>query len=198
MAHTQERIWMRNVRAAATSAGLDKQFSGLLHDQANPRSFLDALIEQGCVFDAIRFVAHLLPSRHAVWWGCLCITSVNDRLCHLAVDEAARSAAIAWVLEPGEETRSAAESAGWAAGIEAPAGALALAVSWTGGVDPTVADSAAEARAARVIAGAILLAAALVAEPDPARLPKLFLDWGVTLADLSQPWSASSQPASSV
>jgi hypothetical protein len=104
----------------------------LLRDRQSPREFLDALLAEKKHAPAIDFLAHALPPREAIWWGCLCLqASIGSRLS--PPDAEALKAAAQWVLHPSEENRRAAQARGEAAGVRAPAGALAMAAGWTGG-----------------------------------------------------------------
>src|ERR671937_3326223 len=63
---------------AKTAAEVCKHFplgdeaKKLLRDGQTPAQFLDLLIEKQQFPDAVRFLAHALPKREAVWWACLC------------------------------------------------------------------------------------------------------------------------------
>lgn len=48
----------------------------LLRPEMTPRAFFDALLEQKHLADARRILAHALPCRKALWWGCLCALDV--------------------------------------------------------------------------------------------------------------------------
>ncbi len=101
-------------------------------DQA-PRSFLDALIEAGEFPDAVRFLAHALPKREAVWWACLCAREAAGADPPEPVAAALR-AAEAWVADPSEENRRAAVARGRGGRAAAPpAGCAAAAAFWSGG-----------------------------------------------------------------
>jgi hypothetical protein len=97
-----------------------------------PREFISALIENKKCVDAIRFLAHALPAREGIWWGCLCMQHASgDDL--PPPDRAAATAAVLWVMQPTEETRAAAKARAEAAGPASAAGALAMAANLTGG-----------------------------------------------------------------
>ena len=96
----------------------------MLRDDPTPLEFLDALIAHERFADAIHFLAHAIPKREAVWWGCLCIKLAGGE--NLSPKElAALTAAVRWALRPEEEYRAAAKEPAEAAGFEAPAGNLA-------------------------------------------------------------------------
>jgi hypothetical protein len=124
--------------AAATAAeicarfDLQKDARQLLRDGMAPKEFLEAMIANKQYVPAIDFMAHALPPRESVWWGCLCMQHAcgNDLP---PAERAASRAAVQWVLQPNDENRAAAKAPGEAAGPVSPAGALALAVSQVGG-----------------------------------------------------------------
>jgi len=111
---------------------LKEESRPLLRDQITPPQFLDALLSDRQYRSAIDFLAHGLPPREAVWWGCICLEHVN-RAKWSPEEKAACKAAVQWVLDPNDENRQAAKAPGEAAGLGTPAGSLALAASWTGG-----------------------------------------------------------------
>ena len=156
----------------------------LLTDGMSPREFVDSLIEKKKYVAGIDFLAHLMPPREAIWWGCLCFQHAcgnemadNDKL--------AARAAVHWILQPGEETRQAARVPADVAG-PTPAGALARAVHQSGGniAPPNMAPMPAPAfAAAKAVAMAVKLAST---KADPARLidtQGLMLNLGVEVAE---------------
>jgi hypothetical protein len=176
---------------AAKAAEICRQFElkeearPLLQDRLTPREFLDALLAERQYQAAIPFVAHALPAREAIWWGCLCLRHVTKAPLP-PPEEAACRAAVQWVLEPTEENRREALAPGQAAGVGTPAGALALAASWTGGSLsppnlPPVPPS--PSMPAKGVAGAVLLAAAKAEPTRIADTQRLFVELGMELAE---------------
>ena len=51
---------------------LGEEAKKLLRDGQTPAQFLDVLIEKQQFPDAVRFLAHALPKREAVWWAWFC------------------------------------------------------------------------------------------------------------------------------
>ena len=97
----------------------------------SPAEFVAALIEQQKYVDGMDFMAHALPPREGIWWGCLCMQhAIGAGLA--GPDKAAARAAVQWVMRPTEENRAAASPA---EGAPPPsvAGALARAANQTGG-----------------------------------------------------------------
>jgi hypothetical protein len=152
----------RSVVAMCRDIEFRGQGRALLRDDLTPPAFFDRLVEARQYNDAIRFLAHALPRRVAIWWGCLCLWRRSQPELDVLTAAALR-AACRWVLEPSDAHRRAAEAPGRAAGLDSAAGCLAMAVFWCGGsmgradLPPLPPPPA---LCPRVLAGAILLAAA--------------------------------------
>src|SRR5262249_61133554 len=99
----------------ANQADLGDEARGLLRDDLTADAYVARLRERGLWADAIRFLAHRLPKREAVWWGCLCAWKVS-RPNPPEKEAAGLQAAVRWVREPTEDNRRTAEAAGTAAG----------------------------------------------------------------------------------
>jgi len=96
-----------------------------------PTKFLQTLVAEGKIEDAVTFCAYLLPRREAVWWACGCARTPLDKI---AEDRAAGLlAAEAWVEEPDDERRQAALDIGTRGHCDDPLTWVALAAGWTGG-----------------------------------------------------------------
>jgi len=114
--------------AAAICAGFNvgAQARKLLADDMSPGKFVEALIDKKKFSDAIDFMAHALPAREGIWWGCLCMRhALGDKLA--PPDRDAATAAVHWVIEPNTKTRAAARTSAAACGSMSIAGALAIA-----------------------------------------------------------------------
>jgi hypothetical protein len=81
---------------------------------------------------AVRVQAHILPKRHAVWWG---VNAVRElALADFPPTEtAAVDAAAEWVIDPSESRRRDAEAAAGATKYSGPGSWLAMAAFWSGG-----------------------------------------------------------------
>jgi hypothetical protein len=191
--------------AAATAAEvcqnfeLKKEARPLLKPAQTPREFLEALLAQKQHAAAIDFLAHALPPREAIWWGCLCLQQAT-RASLPPVEAAAEKAAARWVLDPTDENRGAAKSPAEAARMDTPAGCLAMAVSWTGGsLAPPVPSPHAKAPPippvppgpylpAKAVAGAVMLSAV---KAEPSRIvdtQRLFVELGIGVAEGRFTW----------
>jgi hypothetical protein len=125
------KIAAARAREVCRAFELSEPGQRLLDDGITPLQFVSRLIEIECFADAVAFLAHALPKREAVWWGCLC---ARDALAADASPAAmnALTAAEAWVYKPTEETRHAAGAAASAADTGSPCTWPALAAFWTG------------------------------------------------------------------
>jgi hypothetical protein len=164
---------------------LDLEPRSMLRDAMSPREFLAALIAGKQPLAGIDFIAHALPPRDAIWWGCLCLQHACGS--DLSVpDKAACKAAVRWVLQPTEENRAAANAPAEAAGPVSPTGGLASAAFHTGGniappktppVSPRPFDPA------KAVARAIKLAST---KAEPAKMvdtQRLFVELGIGIAE---------------
>lgn len=126
-----------NVTAATASEicarlYLDKEALALLRPEMSPRGFVEALVENEQYMAAIDFIAHALPSREAIWWGCLSL----QRTCGDKLEPWERRAfriTVQWVLQPDETNRAAAKEPADVLGPASAAGGLAAAANQTGG-----------------------------------------------------------------
>jgi hypothetical protein len=126
------KIGAATAAEVCASFDLSSDARPLLLEGMGPREFLAALMERSCHVDAIVFLAHSLPVREAIWWGCLCMQhALGDRLS--PVDRAAATAALRWVFDPAEENRAVAGMTAGAAPPPSIAGALATAAFHSGG-----------------------------------------------------------------
>jgi hypothetical protein len=155
-----------------------------------PEAFFGLLFANELYRDATHFVAHLLPKRDAVWWGCLCAWHAARPTPPREVGDALE-AAVRWVRDPSEANRRAAQAPGEKVGASNAAGAVALAAFWSGGSMsrpdlPAVPPP--EPLTSNAIAGAVLAAAA---SGDPAQLNqrhRQFLHWGADVANQKIRW----------
>jgi hypothetical protein len=111
---------------------LDKDAQQLLRPEMSPRAFLDILLEKKQFIAGIDFIAHALPARESIWWGCLCV----QHTCGEKLEPWERIAckmAVEWVRQPNEANRAAAQRPAEVLGPTSPAGALAAAANQTGG-----------------------------------------------------------------
>jgi hypothetical protein len=158
---------------------------------------VDQLIAAAEFPEAIRFLAHELPKREAVWWACLCVRKAAGADPAAPLAEALR-AAEAWVADPSEENRRKALPAAEAAGYGTAAGCASAAAFWSGGslgpADlPLVAPG--EHLTAHGAASAVMLAA-VASEPEKApEKSREFLRLGLEVAEGAHPWPHAERKA---
>lgn len=188
-------------KVTATTADVCRRFrlsdaaAALLRDGLSPRQFLDLLVQEKHFPDSVRFLAHALPKREAVWWGYLCARSGSGAVAPKKL--AALEAAQKWVTEPTEEHRRACLPAAEAADFGTPAGCVAVAAFWSGGSLappelPVVPPK--DELTPGAVANAILLAA-VISEPEKA-LEKYahFLALGRDVAAGTNVWPETTTP----
>jgi hypothetical protein len=149
-----------------------------------PGPFIEALLAKKQYIAGIDFLAHALPPREGVWWGCLCFQHACGNAMSMA-DKGAATAAVQWVLQPSDRTRGMAKIQGEAAGPASVAGVLAMAAYQTGpgfgspGGPPIPAPPFGSAKS---VANAVKLACT---KSDPARMietQKSFIELGIGVA----------------
>lgn len=156
-----------------------------LREDMGPREFAKALLANKRFIEGIDFVAHALPVRVSVWWGCLCFQHTSgDRF--TAHEMAACRAAVQWVLQPTEENRMAAKAPAEITVLPTVAGALASAVYQAGGnaspsgAPPQPSDAFAYAKA---VAMAVKLASMKGEPVGMAERQRQFVELGMSVAE---------------
>ncbi|MDD1783961.1 Twin-arginine translocation pathway signal [Enterovibrio sp. ZSDZ35] len=155
----------------------------LVEPGMTPQQLIQRAVQEGLYADAVIFLAHGLPVREAVWWGCVCADTRNDW--NEAEGNAIR-AAKAWVHTPDETSRRYAEQTANEATLQNGAGWIAQAVFWSGGSmtgpsDPVVPPP--EYLYAQAVGGSINLTAIL---PDGAHAETRyhqFIEMGINIAN---------------
>jgi hypothetical protein len=126
------RITARLASEVARDKPLSPEAVALLDPTVVPRIYLDRLREAGLHLDLITFLAHALPKREAVWWGCRCVQiAVGPEPKPEVV--AALKAAETWTASPGDVNRRKTFPAAEAVGFAHPAGSIAVAAFFSGG-----------------------------------------------------------------
>lgn len=134
-----------------------------------PLAYARQLIASPRPAGAVAYLAHVLPRREAIWWGCQCVEAI---LGPAARDEAMRLAT-QWVRDPDEASRREALALWQASAQRLPTPWLARAVGYSGGslIAPDLPPSPpAPDDCALSVNAAIILAATSAA-------PALILPW---------------------
>jgi len=155
------------------SANLSSEALALLTPQGGVIEFLDLLVNHKLMPDAVSLMAHALPKREAVWWGCLAARTLIDDHTRPEI-VAALEAAEAWVYKPSEETRRAAMERARKTQFDHPAAWAAVAAFWSGGsmVAPDLPEVPPAAHLTGLaICGAVQLSAV---SRNPERAPEKF------------------------
>ncbi|HXT08003.1 MAG TPA: hypothetical protein VN715_13825 [Roseiarcus sp.] len=118
---------------------------------------------------ALAYLAHLLPRREAVWWGCQCVSAV---LGAAAKNDGLRLT-LQWVRDPDETLRRDALAFAEASGLQSSTSWLARAVGHSGG-SVAASDQPPAAPNADACALAVNAAVVLAATSAP---PPMILPW---------------------
>ena len=171
-------------------ADLDDEAMAVLSTETGLKANLDRLAEEGFRLEAVRVLAHALPTRGAVWWGWGCAKQaagdeVPDevRVCLEATE--------AWLADPTDARRRAAGAVGNEAEEPSPASMAAMAVFLAEGSTspPELPHTDPPAHVTAKLAGGAVGLAALGDDPETVepRL-ELFLKQGMEVARKSGLW----------
>lgn len=160
---------------------LNKEACLLLKSEMGLREFVETLLTNNEFMAAIDFIAHALPAREAVWWGCLCLQHACGSGLS-AQEKAACRAAVDWIREPTEGNRAAAKVPADVLGPGSIAGALASAVNTAEGCF-ALAKALPEGNGVSALANAVAIAVKLTAKKgDPVKIAgtqRLFVGLGI-------------------
>ena len=172
MGSTPVRVPSKTV-TISTVAELGEEAMALVRPEMHPLDFVALLMEKALYPDAVRFIAHALPKREAVWWGWVCARRAagdNPQPKIKAVLDATEK----WIAQPSEDNRRSAMAAAQKAELGTAAGCAGLAAFFSGGSlappeAPVVPPG--EFLSAKAVSGAVIFAA--VAK-EPERAPEKF------------------------
>src|SRR5438876_9565366 len=175
----------KTLQEICQAAELSEEARDLLNDGQDGRGYVERLLALELYTDAIRFLAHALPQRAAVWWAWY-----GARQAHGEDPPAKIQTALditkQWIGEPNDKNRR--EAMHWAREVEfrTPAGAAGLAAFFCGeSIGPPDRDPVppGEYMAAKVIAGCVSLAAVVEAAEKANEEVRAFLEQGVGVAE---------------
>ncbi|NCY24678.1 MAG: hypothetical protein EBX37_07385 [Alphaproteobacteria bacterium] len=163
---------------------LDADGTALLASLPDAAAGLEALIAAKRMPEAMRLIAHAMPKREVVWWGCMCARAAPNAALPQQ-DAEALAAAEAWVRKPDEQHRRAAMAAAQKTEFQSPEAWAAVAAFWSGGSvapegQPVVPP--ADHHTGHAIAGGVVIAAL---RGDPARAPDRFARFLLSARDIA-------------
>jgi hypothetical protein len=169
----------------STVAELGEEAMALVRPVMHPLDFVALLMEKALYPDAVRFIAHALPKREAVWWGWVCARRAAGDNPQPKI-KASLEATEKWIAQPSEDNRRSAMAAAQKAELGTAAGCAGLAAFFSGGSlappeAPVVPPG--EFLSAKAVSGAVIFAA--VAK-EPERAPekfKIFVAQGVEVTN---------------
>ena len=190
---TPARIPSKTV-TISTVAELGEEAMALLRPEMHPLEFVALLMEKTLYPDAVRFIAHALPKREAVWWGWVCARRAAGENPPPKI-KAALDATEKWIAQPNEDNRRLAMAAAQKAELGTAAGCTGVAAFFSGGSlappeAPVVPPG--EFLAAKAVSGAVIFAA--VAN-EPERAPEKFRSFvaqGVEVTNRVKLWEPRS------
>ena len=165
MSDAQEPV--PKVIAISTAAELGDDAMALLQPDMPPVEFVNLLSGKKLYADAVRFLAHALPKREAVWWAWVSARRAAGASPPPKI-KASLEATEKWIADPNEEHRRAAMAAAQTAEFGTAAGCAGLAAFFSGGsLAPPEAPPVppGEFLTAKAVAGAIIFSC-LATEPE--------------------------------
>ncbi|MBZ5585801.1 MAG: hypothetical protein LAQ30_27140 [Acidobacteriia bacterium] len=160
---------MADAIAISAAAELSEPALALVGPDTDPREYVGLLVERKLYPDAVRFLAHALPKREAVWWAWVSARRTAGEKPAPPI-KAALDATERWIAQPTEPNRRAAMAAAEKAGFDNAAGCAGLGAFFSGGSLgppelPPVPPG--EYLTAKAVAGAVIFAA-VGSEPEKA------------------------------
>ncbi len=166
----------------------------LLRPELHPLDFVALLMEKALFPDAVRFIAHALPKREAVWWAWVCARRSAGETPQPKI-KSALDATEKWIAQPNDDNRRSAMAAAQKAELDTAAGCAGLAAFFSGGslAPPDAAPvPPGEFLAAKAVSGAVIFAA--IAK-QPERAPEKFRSFvaqGVEVTNRVKLWEPRS------
>uniref|UniRef100_Q02CG2 Putative secreted protein n=1 Tax=Solibacter usitatus (strain Ellin6076) TaxID=234267 RepID=Q02CG2_SOLUE len=179
-------------REISTVAELGEEAMALLRPDQHPLDFVALLMERSLFPDAVRFIAHALPKREAVWWAWVCARRAAGENPQPKI-KAALAATEKWIAQPDEINRRSAMAAAENAELGTAAGCAGLAAFFSGGsIAPPNAAAVppGEFLTAKAVSGAVIFAA-VAREPEKAPEKfRSFVAQGLEVTNRVKLWEA--------
>ncbi len=163
---------------------VDKSLREKISPDQSPHALINQWLKEENYNQLVIFLCHALSAREAVWWGCLCLRMVEQKLNE--EQQQALSAAESWVHESTEANRRISETRAKRAELDNAAGWLAQAAFWSGGsITPIDApdNPAPPYLYSHAVAGAICLSAVLPDASNGKKNYKAMIRIGLNIAD---------------
>jgi hypothetical protein len=174
----------------AAVAELGDEAMGLLRPDIAPQDYVALLMSKKLYADAVRFVAHALPKREAVWWGWISAKKAAGADAPPKI-KASLEATEKWIAQPDDESGRAAMAAAKEAQTTTAAGCAGMAAFFSGsslGPAHIPPIPPGEFLTAKAVSGAVIYAAV---GKDPVNAPDRFqgfVNQGVEVAVKIKLW----------
>jgi hypothetical protein len=119
------------IEAVASVAELGDEAMAMIKPELHPADFVAKLMDKQFYPDAVRFVAHALPKREAVWWAWMSARRGSGDHPPRPI-KASLEATEKWIAQPSDENRRAAKAAADTAKLDTAAGCAGLAAFFSG------------------------------------------------------------------
>ena len=172
----------------AAALTLSKPARGRLSPDLSPGAYLKVLLQDRRWSDAIRFLAHALPPRKAVWWACLCVEHVLEERKE-GPERVVVQTTTRWVVAPSAGLAQAAGKAAQPLPSSSPCHALGKAAE-ASGESPEATPLAGKSNPAGRFAAAAVLLAAAEQPQDLVHLYRQFLYIGLDVEADRISWEA--------
>ena len=181
-----------NSKAAdvAAVAELGEEAMGLVRPEIAPQDYVALLMSKKLYADAVRFVAHALPKREAVWWGWISAKRAAGADPPPKI-KASLEATEKWIAQPDDESGRVAMAAAKEAQTNTAAGCAGMAAFFSGsslGPAHIPPIPPGEFLTAKAVTGAVIYAAV---GKDPVNAPdrfQSFVTQGVEVAVKIKLW----------
>ena len=120
------------VKELSETAGVSDAARALVKDDSTPSGYLEELEKKELYQDAVRFLAHKLPTDAGIKWASACIKELRAPESKEQKDEPL-DASDQWIKVPGDPTRWGAKDAADKAKKAGPSKLLAMGVFMSGG-----------------------------------------------------------------
>jgi hypothetical protein len=157
----------------AAVAELSEEATALLRPDTAPQDYVSLLMSKKLYADAVRFVAHALPKREAVWWGWISAKRAAGPEPPPKI-KASLEATEKWIAQPDDEGGRAAMAAAKEAKTSTAAGCAGMAAFFSGsslGPAHVPPIPPGEFLTAKAVSGAVIYAAV---GKDPVNAPDRF------------------------